>query len=79
MSIQTSPSADTLGYEEIEIEDIVLDDFDEYKRKRATARTIWVLLQVVILANYLLELSEGYMKGWMIKDPPYANESETEY
>jgi hypothetical protein len=28
-------------------------------------------MQVVVLVNYILELTEGYMKGWLIKPQPW--------
>lgn len=50
---------------------MITQDFEEYQTKKSHVRYIWLIMQAVILLNYLLELSEGYMKGWLIKPLPW--------
>jgi len=50
---------------------MITQDLEEYQTKKTNVRYIWLIMQVVILLNYLLELSEGYMKGWLIKPQPW--------
>lgn len=39
---------------------------------------IWLFVQVVILINYLLELSEGYIDGFLLKDAEGDKKKELE-
>ena len=56
----------TFGNNDIDLEDILIEDFDEYQTKKQRVRMFWIFLQIVILINYILELWEGYIKGWKL-------------
>ena len=48
---------------------MITQDFEEFKIKKTKVWRIWLIMQVLILLNYILELGEKYMTGWLIKDP----------